>query len=143
MFNLNDGSVEFYTHGLKVRIQWPDWRVSGTDRGGQVQNYGTGKIKRTAPCVKLFREFTVFFDGEVQPCCESFHDNQTLLIKIANLKTDSIFDAYASGELAAFRKSVFNFGEKGGICEYCTSIDYSNRHDDEALRDEILRRVKS
>lgn len=54
LFNFNDGSVEFYTPGLKVWIQWPDWRVSGTDRGGQVQKYGTGKIKRTAPCVKPF-----------------------------------------------------------------------------------------
>jgi hypothetical protein len=142
LFNLNDGCVEFDTHGLKVRIQWPDWRINGTDRGGQIQNYGSGKVKRTAPCVKPFREFTVFYDGEVQPCCESFHDNDKLLLIIANLNHTSIFDAYASSKLAAFRRSVFNFGAKSGICEFCTSVDYSNRDTDGALREEILRSVK-
>lgn len=141
-FNLDDGCVEFFTHGLKVRIQWPDWRTIGTDRGGQIENYGSGKVKRMTPCAKPFREFTVFYDGEVQPCCESFHDNDKLLIKIANLKHTSIFDAYASSKLAAFRRSVFNFGAKSGICEFCTSVDYSNKNCDESLREEILKSVK-
>jgi len=141
-FNLDDGHVEFYSHGLKVKIQWPDWRKLGTDRGGQIENYGSGKVKRIAPCVKPLREFTVFYDGEVQPCCESFHDDDKLLIKIANLNHTSIFDAYASSKLAAFRRSVFNFGEKSGICEFCTSIDYSNEDKDASLREEILAGLK-
>ena len=139
LFNLDDGRVEFFTHGLKVKIQWPDWRALGTDRGGQIENYGSGKVKRITPCAKPFREFTVFYDGEVQPCCESFHDNDKLLVKIANLNHTSIFNAYASSKLAAFRRSVFNFGEKNGICEFCTSVDYSIKHRDESLREEILR----
>ena len=142
LFDLNDGCVEFYTQGLKLKIQWPDWRLNGTDRGGQVQNYSAGKAKRTTPCAKPFREFTVFYDGEVQPCCESFHDKDKLLVEIANLNQTLIFDAYASSQLAAFRRSVFNFGEKSGICEFCTSVDYSNRDTDGALREEILRIVK-
>jgi len=84
----------------------------------------------------------VFYDGEVQPCCESFHDNDKLLIKIANLNHTSIFDAYASTKLAAFRRSVFNFGEKSGICEFCTSVDYSNEDKDASLREEILAGLK-
>ena len=141
-FNLHDGHVEFSSHGLRVKIQWPDWRKLGTDRGGQIENYGSGKVKRIAPCAKPFREFTVFYDGEVQPCCESFHDNDKLLIKIANLNHTSIFDAYASTKLAAFRRSVFNFGEKSGICEFCTSVDYSNEDKDASLREEILAGLK-
>lgn len=142
LFDLNDGCVEFYTHGLKLRIQWPNWRINGTDRGGTVQNYTAGKTRRTAPCLKPFREFTIFYDGEVQPCCESFHDKDKLLLEIANLNYTSIFNAYASSKLTAFRRSVFNFGEKYGICEFCTSVDYSNKDIDGALREEILRGLK-
>jgi len=141
-FNLDDGNVEFFTHGLRVKIQWPDWRSIGTDRGGQIENYSSDKVRRMAPCAKPLREFTVFYDGEVQPCCESFHDNDELLIKIANLNHASIFDAYASNKLAAFRRSVFNFGAKSGICKFCNAPDYSNKHSDESLREEILRIVK-
>ena len=141
-FDPSDEYVEFYTHGLRLKIQWPNWRKIGTDRAGQIHNYGSGKIKRTAPCVKPFREFTIFFDGEVQPCCESFHDDRKLLVKIANLNNTTIFNAYASKELAAFRKSVFGFGAKGGICEFCTSVDYSNKNYDQSLREEILGSIR-
>ena len=147
-FNLNDeylnnGYIEFYTYGIKLRIQWPNWRLLGTDRGGQVDNYSAGQIQRVLPCVKPFREFTIFYNGEVQPCCESFYDKDTHLVKIANLHDVTIFDAYTSYNLTYFRRSVFDFSKKEGICKYCTSADYSNKDKDASLREQILEGVNN
>ena len=140
-FSLDQGFVMLSTEGLKLKIQWPNWRVIGTDRAGTVDNYNEGRKQRVLPCVKPFREFTVFYDGEVQPCCESFHDEEKQLINIANLNHTTIFDAYASNNLSYFRRSVFGFGEKTGICEFCTSADYSIE-EDSSIREEILSNAR-
>ena len=111
-FDLDDGFIILSTEGLKLKIQWPNWRVIGTDRAGTVDNYNEGRSQRVLPCVKPFREFTIFYDGDVQPCCESFHDDEKQLVKIANLQQTTIFDAYTSHNLSHFRRSVFGFGKK-------------------------------
>jgi MoaA/NifB/PqqE/SkfB family radical SAM enzyme len=139
-FDLNDGFLELSVSGLRLKIQWPNWRAQGTNRGGSIDNYNGKKMERTSPCVKPFREFTIFYDGDIQPCCESFHDQATQLTKISNVNNTSIFDAYASDKLASFRRSVFGFGRKTGICQFCSSVDYSKEEKDAELREQILIR---
>jgi hypothetical protein len=137
-FDLNNGFVELRAAGTTLKIQWPNWRILGTDRGGQVDNYSGGKVERIAPCAKPFREFTIFYDGDIQPCCESFHDQAKQLTIISNVNNCSIFDAYASNKLASFRRSVFGFGRKTGICKFCSSIDYSSYEKDAVIREKLL-----
>jgi MoaA/NifB/PqqE/SkfB family radical SAM enzyme len=138
-FELNNGFVEFIAQGIRLKIQWPNWRILGTDRGGQVRNYNGGKIERIQPCVKPFREFTIFFDGDIQPCCESFHDTNTQLTNIANINNTNIFEAYTSPKLVNFRRSLFGFSKKKGICEYCSSVDYSEIEKDSSIRERFLK----
>ncbi len=141
-FDLNDGYVDFQTGGLRLKVQWPNWRILGTDRAGTINNYGKAKLVRELPCIKPFREFTIFYDGTVQPCCESFYDKNTKLTKVANLNNDTIFEAYTSQNLSMFRQSIFGFGKKTGICKFCNSIDYSCKKEDKKERETLLRQAQ-
>jgi MoaA/NifB/PqqE/SkfB family radical SAM enzyme len=125
--------------GVSIRLQWPNWRIDGTDRAGLLLNQAGAVKLRTQPCAKPFREFTIFYDGTVQPCCESFHDDNINLVPVGNLHENSIFDVYSSDILSKFRKSVFDFGPKGGICATCSVADFSSPRDDVKRKAILLR----
>ena len=132
--------ISITKHGVKIRIQWPDWRQEGTNRAGTIDKLNS-ITQRTHPCMKPFREFTIFYDGSVQPCCESFHDEVDNFCEIGNIKNATIFELYASQKLSDFRSAVFDFSEKTGICAHCTVKDYSNISDDK-LRKTILEDLR-
>lgn len=134
--------VEFIKDGVRVLCRWPNWRADGTSRAGVLKHHQSMSAVRVQPCLKPFRELTVFYDGSVQPCCEAFHDREINLCEIGRVGPSvSIFDVYSSESMAAFRRSVFSFGEKTGICEHCVSADYSDQASDQAERVEILGSV--
>jgi MoaA/NifB/PqqE/SkfB family radical SAM enzyme len=133
--------VSITKHGVKLRIQWPDWRQEGTNRAGTIDKLNS-KTQRTSPCMKPFREFTIFYDGSVQPCCESFHDEINNFCEIGNIKDKSIFDLYASNKLSDFRSQVFDFSPKSGICAHCTVKDYSAPSED-PLRKSLLDELRN
>lgn len=138
--DIESGHMTFTESGIRCLVQWPDWRKIGTNRAGTIEKLNMVEV-RHKPCAKPFREFTVFFDGMVQPCCEAFHDNQTLLVSMPNLNQKTIFEAYCSPELSRFRRSVFPYGVKGGICRFCNAVDFSVEEDDRQIRAEILDAV--
>lgn len=127
---MNGTHLKTRVQGVSLKIQWPDWREVGTDRAGTLSEHISSSTRRVKPCVKPFREFTVFYDGEVQPCCECYHDEDRLLIKIGNVHDQPIFDLYSSAVLGRFRRDVFCFGKKSGICASCSSPDWSVPQDD-------------
>ena len=109
-----------------MEVQWPDWNVDGTNRAGVLTDHATIEFRRTSPCIKPFREFTIYSDGLVQPCCEAFHDSAVTLVEIADLHKASIFEAYSSRQMANFRRHLIDFSPKSGICASCTVPDYSS-----------------
>ncbi|APG18854.1 UNVERIFIED_ORG: MoaA/NifB/PqqE/SkfB family radical SAM enzyme [Kosakonia oryzae] len=135
---VNSTSILFRHRGVQIKIQWPDWRKYGTNRAGVLTEHAASATIRTSPCVKPFREFTIFYDGTVQPCCESFLDDKTNLAPAGNVATSSIFDIYASKTLSGFRRGLFDFGLKQGICASCAVADYTPQQDD-AERKRILQ----
>jgi MoaA/NifB/PqqE/SkfB family radical SAM enzyme len=126
-------------NGVKVKIQWPNWRQFGTNRAGTLAELNTKSI-RVEPCIKPFREFTIYHNGIVQPCCESYLDDNQNLFEVGDLKINNIFDIYLSSKLSAFRRHVFDFGEKSGICASCSAKDYSTDNDD-ISRKSILKAI--
>lgn len=131
--------VQFRAYGLTLKIQWPEWRVSGTNRAGILVGHISRKYRRNQPCMKPFREFTVYSDGKVQPCCEAFHDDLTNPLEIGNLNISSIFQVYTEKALSNFRRSVFDFGPKNGICKHCNVSDYSLPEEADIRRDILSR----
>lgn len=132
--------LQFRSLGVSIKLQWPDWRNEGTNRAGILTDHASGKFIRTQPCAKPFREFTVFYDGFVQPCCEAFHDKDVNLAPMGDLNRESVFDVYVSDLLTNFRRHVFDFGPKKGMCKSCAVTDYSKLSED-AYRKDLLSRV--
>jgi MoaA/NifB/PqqE/SkfB family radical SAM enzyme len=131
------GSLNFMHKGVQIMIQWPNWRSKGSNRGGVLAEHISSSFVRLAPCERPFREFTIFYDGTVQPCCESFFDDNTNLVPVGNIRSQSIYEIYSSDSLCNFRKSVFDFGIKNGICASCTVKAYHSKEED-AERTRIL-----
>ncbi|AOT11077.1 radical SAM/SPASM domain-containing protein [Pseudoalteromonas luteoviolacea] len=141
----NHELIDFRQLGVRVIIQWPDWRKHGTNRGGTLEDHSSSNYKRIMPCARPFREFTIFYDGNVQPCCESFHDSDTNLEQVGNIATTSIFDLYTSKKLNLMRRSLYDFSPKQGICASCTVADFSSIEDDpmrKALVKTVIKEAK-
>lgn len=132
-----NSSISCYIEGVKILIQWPDWRRDGTNRGGTLEKNSAKKSIRTSPCARPFREFTIFYDGNVQPCCESFHDNKLNLENVGNISNQNIFDLYTSRKLSMMRRSLYDFSEKSGICSNCTVEDFSSYSEDKSRKELI------
>ncbi|MBN3196854.1 radical SAM/SPASM domain-containing protein [Pectobacterium versatile] len=126
--------------GLTLRIQWPNYNKDGTYRGGKVLVSTMALCERTAPCSKPFREFTIFSDGDVVPCCEVFHDKVNSDLVMGKIRNNSIFEIYSSAILARFRKHVFTFGPKKGVCSQCSVADYSTDKESKE-RAEIINNI--
>lgn len=137
-FRLLDGQVKFRTGGVLVTCQWPDWRKNGTNRAGLLTDHESINNIRITPCAKPFREFTVFYDGSVQSCCESFHDDTINLAEHGNINHDDIFEVYTLPSMVLLRRHLFSFGPKEGICKSCTAPDFSDSDKDNELRERIL-----
>lgn len=131
-----------YVSGLNLKIQWVDFNKYGTYRASSVKSNIKKEFVREWPCAKPFNEFTIYYDGVVVPCCEVFHDQNISKFIISEIKTDTIFDAYASSKMARFRQSTFVYGSKNGICEKCTVHDYSNGSD-KRVRHRILKNLEN
>lgn len=118
--------------GVDIRIQWPDWNLLGGSRGGDIAVLDLGKPIRTQPCTRPFREFTLYFDGTVTPCCEVFHDGSEGGLTSGRVEAEGdsdIFAIYAGSKMGAFRRSVFDYSEKRGVCKHCPVEDFSNGSD--------------
>ena len=122
---------------LAIVIQSPDWQSYGNDRSQTIET--AVKInQRIQPCVKPFRQFTIYMDGSITQCCEAYYDKKTYKLNlIDNLNKNSIFDAYTSEALSNIRKELFDWSEKRNICATCSTSDLSVIEDDK-LRKNIL-----
>lgn len=126
--------------GVNLKIQWPNWRISGTNRAGTATKQSAIIPPRQQPCIKPFREFTIYHNGIIQTCCEAFHDDQTNIAEMGDINKISIFQAYMSRELTKFRSELFDFSPKSGICKLCGTKDYSHPQEDR-IRKTMLSKI--
>lgn len=138
-------TTDFATCGrlgsLYLAIQAINWSEHGNTRGGAVESITNRVDRRTNPCAKPFREFTIYHDLTVTQCCDAYYDptqwTQNSLFKTSDY--GNIFDAYTSPALSDIRSDLFMHGVKHGICEYCSVHDYSLDESDQ--RREVRRKL--
>ena len=129
-FNLNKKNISelcfnFRINKLFVHVQSPNFFIEGTDRGGSINTTKISK-NRISPCVKPFREFTIYHDGTVTPCCDIFNNinfNKYSISKINANDLNSIFNIYASQKLSEWRLHTFGWNLKENVCKTCSSYD--------------------
>lgn len=79
---------------------------------------------RSDPCTYPLRQFVVNYAGDIFMCCIAFKDhtpeNDEMGAITGNLGGyDSVFQAYASPGLVAWRQSLFNTAVKAAPCRTC------------------------
>ena len=113
--------------GMRLLIMANNWGEYGNSRASTIPALDSQKI-RTSPCMRPFREFTIYHDGQIYPCCQFFPDTDSdNHYKVADLRVNQdIFAAFASSKMAGFRKDLFGFNEKGSPCDLCKDDDSSD-----------------
>ncbi len=97
--------------------------LNGRSRGGEINSLKP-KMKRSLPCDKPYREFTIYYNGSVTPCCEIYHDEKYkkyVMGQILPNNPNSVFEVYAGKLLTKFRESVFDHSMKTGPCSTCVA----------------------
>ncbi len=123
-------------------VHSPNWFEEGSARGGIINYLNTQNV-RIAPCAKPFREFTIYYDGHVTPCCEIYHNKTYKKYDVGKILPDnpnSIFDVYSGKNLKMWRKSLFDYSPKKDPCATCKSAD-DRRHPMSKFLDDIKEDV--
>ena len=123
-------------------IQCPNWFEDGNYRGGSI-DYNKTQFLRNQPCVKPFREFTIYYDGSITQCCDIYYGNNSHNYKIDTIDPTnnvSIYDIYVSKKMSKIRRELFDWSNKNHACSNCSSKDLSIRSDDK-LRKDILNNL--
>ena len=97
--------------------------LNGRTRGGLIDSLKP-QTKRNLPCDKPYREFTIYYNGSVTPCCEIYHDEKYkkyVMGQILPNNPNSVFQVYTGKLLTKFRASVFDHSIKTGPCSTCVA----------------------
>jgi hypothetical protein len=128
-------AAELRYEGMEVKIAACDFARVGYDRGGQV---AIDDYRRTSWCPIVFKHFYVDWNGKVTPCCNIRSDVPEHEAHVVDdlSRGHSIFEAYASSELVAWRRGLFAYGPKEKPCGGCS---HAAPQDTSKMRDLIDR----
>jgi Iron-sulfur cluster-binding domain len=113
---------------LTLFVKAQDMTQLGHDWNGLVTGGGRTARVATDPCSYPIRQFIVSHDGDVLMCCMAFKErtqiNSNTGATVSNLADhDSIFQAYTSAGMTAWRLAAFNAKAKSGPCGTCPGFD--------------------
>ncbi len=124
-------------HGLPITVFSTNYMSYGSDRAGSVASITNSAFKRISPCNRPFQDVTISYNGTIFPCCQMFSDNpeHSLKYAIGNISDyESIFHAYASSAMAAWRRDLLRESPKVTPCESCTEGCYQLSQDEREQR---------
>jgi len=125
---------------MRVDVNCTNYDELGHSRAGAIEALVVDS-KRDYPCYKPFREFTVYYSGEVYPCCNLLPDidveKKYLLGHI--LKNKSIFEIYNNKLTKAWRSSLFDYKVKKEPCEQCSDRECTLNNFDQPIREKIVK----
>ncbi len=92
----------------------------GVDRGMSIVWMRPVGFTRRAPCLFVFRNFTMDFNGNVMPCCNlrSDHPAQAPYV-LGHVALQTVFDVFSSPAAAQWRRGLAGFAPKSAPCAYC------------------------
>lgn len=105
--------------GMEVTFDARNFDAMGVDRGQLVtlaQPY-----TREAPCLVVFQHLYIDHDGSIVPCCNIRSDEPSHRDYVVGTLRDgrSLFEAYANGPLADWRRGLLTYGPKRKPCDTC------------------------
>ena len=110
--------------GLSITCNCVNYKEVGFDRGGSMEALSNPNYIRSSPCIQVFQNMTVDYDGTVMPCCNLRSDDPNQerfkLGKIEDRK-DTVFSVYVRNA-AEWRSSLAGFGPKNLPCRSCKQL---------------------
>jgi radical SAM protein with 4Fe4S-binding SPASM domain len=113
-----------YPHNhLQITANSENFSVHGYDRGGSVEKYIDEDYTRKAPCLGVYKNFTMDFDGSVMPCWNLRSDNPDhkdfVVGKLSTSSSQTIYDIYAGRLMTAWRTELTSTQDKKHPCQTC------------------------
>lgn len=105
--------------GTAIRLYGRNFATDGTSRGDTVDI--ARDYIRNAPCCVPATSVFIDYNGSVMPCCNLRSDiaehADAVLEKLT--PTDSLFRVYGGAKQASWRRHLYSFDEKSGLCRSC------------------------
>lgn len=114
--------------GLRIGMRWRDFSRNGVSRADiNVNSHG----QRLSPCLLPIKNMYIDYNGKVMPCCNlrsDYKEHVSAILGDLTNRNRSIFSIYGSPESVRWRRALFNFNEKTGVCSSChfASISYNS-----------------
>lgn len=92
----------------------------GFDRGMSVAWLSPSSFVRRDPCLFVFRNFTMDFNGNVMPCCNLRSDySQHAPYVLGNVSNETVFDVFSGPLFVQWRRTLSTFAAKSPPCKHC------------------------
>ena len=138
--------ISIHTHfvykGMRVDVNCVNYEQVGHSRAGAIEHLKKETL-RDYPCFRPFREFTVYHNGYVYPCCNIMPDldegKRFAIGKVGNEAT--IYELYSSKLMQSWREDMFTFGLKRSPCDLCYERACTKDDSDMELRKRRLAAI--
>lgn len=130
---------EFFYNQMRFLVMCDNWGDYGTSRGGMIPELDSSA--RQKPCWRPMREFIISNKGFVYPCCQIFPDEHSNdHYRLGNINDSHMWEIYGEKATVDWRKGLFVFGDKQGVCSKCNDPDVSELSS-QPQREQILKLV--
>jgi radical SAM protein with 4Fe4S-binding SPASM domain len=114
-----------YGANISVTANSADYHRHGFDRGGMVKELVDQKYHRISPCMQVFHNFTVDYNGTVMPCCNlrsDFADHTKFALGRLTGSDKELLSIYGSIKATRWRKQLSGWGVKSSPCRTCKQL---------------------
>ena len=133
----------FLDDEMEVLAEAHDLKKTGYDRGQSVKNLVDNNYNRISPCLFVFHNITIDYNGAVMPCCNFLSDinhHKKYIIDFVSSKK-SIVDIYFSEKFTYWRRSLVNVGPKDPPCSTCKQKSMTDAKQLKKIRKKISGRL--
>jgi len=121
----NSLSTVLYGVSMSITTNCVNYGKQGFDRGGTLTDLRDKDFKRTSPCMQIFHNFTMDYDGTVMPCCNLRGDldqHEKFIIGHSNGSGGNLLSIYGSERFLKWRRQMAIWSMKSGPCLTCKQL---------------------
>lgn len=121
--------AELMYKDMTIRMYARNFLINGCNRGESINL--SDNYLRTSPCLSPFYHIYIDYNGNVVPCCNIRSDNpKHKKYVLGNIFKENIFDIYGNNKFVQWRRSLFNYDIKKGVCKTCEFVTFDNERDE-------------
>ena len=120
-----EGVVDF--PGLAITFNCVNYDEVGLNRGEEIDSLVDRSYVRTEPCMQVFHNVTIDYDGTIMPCCNLRGDDPGHKKYVLGKLSDSVslMDIWTHATFDTWRDGLQAFGQKSGPCKSCKQLTLS------------------